>query len=66
MRDPLDGQPLVYDALHQTGAYALYLESASGSIGTYQLLVERQDTFLAPADLEPNGSVATARDQVLP
>ena len=64
LREPAVGKPFVYDAALPIGDYELTLESDPGSVRPYQLLVERADPFLLPADLEPNDTAAAA--QVLP
>ena len=62
LRQPIPGTPLVYDAELPVGDYELTLQSDSGSVLPYQLLVERRDPFVLPADLEPNDLATTARD----
>ena len=62
LRQPIPGKPLVYDAELPVGDYELTLQSDSGSVLPYQLLVERRDPFVLPADLEPNDLATTARD----
>ena len=52
----------MYDAELPVGDYELTLQSDSGSVLPYQLLVERRDPFVLPADLEPNDLATTARD----
>ncbi len=62
LREPAAGQPFVYDAALPIGDYELTLESDPGSVRPYELLVERADPYLLPADLEPNDVPAAARD----
>ena len=62
LREPAAGTPFVYDAALPIGDYELTLESDPGSVRPYQLLVERADPYLLPADLEPNDVPAAAHD----
>ena len=63
LSQPVPGeQPFAYDAELPVGDYELTLQSDSGSVLPYRLLVQRGDPFVRPADLEPNDVAAEARD----
>ena len=62
IREPVPGQPVVWDMQLPTSDYELVLTSDSRSIQPYSLVVERADPYVLPADLEPNATVDVARD----
>ena len=62
VREPVVGEPFVYDARLELGDYEITLSSDSGSVAPYRLLIERADPWMLPADLEPNDTADRARD----
>src|SRR5262245_21243825 len=61
VREPMTGEPFVYDAILELGDYELTLQGAPASIEPYRLSVERADPWALPADLEPNDVLERAR-----
>ncbi len=61
-RQPVTGEPFLYDAWLEVGDYEVTLTTEGGSIQPYHLLVERGDPWDLPADLEPNDVRSAARD----
>ena len=62
VREPIVGEPFVYDTVLELGDYELSLQAATPSIEPYQVSVERADAWTLPADLEPNEVLEAARD----
>jgi Mg-chelatase subunit ChlD len=62
VREPVTGEPFVYDAVLELGDYELTLQADTPSIEAYQLRVDRADPWSLPTDLEPNDLPELARD----